>query len=88
LRTDDCAPLPNAPTLNEAIRHIRIPRGECFRYNWRRAAEKENRSVHGIGKGTTQDELTARNRLTRVGDVRCTEGDSPFGVPVDDIIEK
>ena len=61
---------------------------ECFRYGWRRTAEEQNCSVHGIGKGTAQHELPARNRLARVGDVRCTEGDSPFGVAIDDIIEK
>jgi hypothetical protein len=88
LRSDDSGPLPDAPTLNEAIRHIRIPSGESFRYGWRSAAEKQNRSVHGIGKGTAQHELAARNRLTRVGDVRCTERDSPFGVPIDDVIKK
>jgi hypothetical protein len=88
LRTDDCGPLANAPFGNQAIRHIRIPSGEYFRYGWRRAAEKQDRSVHGIGKGPAEHELPARNGLTRVGDVRCTKGDSPFGVPVDDVIEK
>jgi hypothetical protein len=88
LQSDDCGPLPDAPFGNQAIRHIRIPSGECFGYGWRRAAEKQDRSVHGIGKGTAQHELPARNRLARVGDVRCTKGDSPFGGPVDDIIEE
>jgi hypothetical protein len=86
--TDDDIPGADFPTLDKAVKDIRVGFGECFGGVGRVTAEDEESGVGGIGEGAGEEELAASGGVLGVGKVRVAKRCAAFQETVHNIIEE
>ena len=85
LRADDGRPFADAPGRDQTVQHVRIGFREFFGDGRTVPLEQQHGPVDGIGKSTPQDEVSPRDGLSAVGQMRGPQRRSPHRVIGDDV---